>query len=261
MVPNFEDSLITTASAGDVDRMRTLLLAGQESLSEETTQKLLAIATKSCHLHVVNFLLNQYCSVPLNEDIVRGAINTGSIPIFEALLARDPSIINMHFDMRGTPLIVACMGQQTVRYLQFLLEAGADPNQDPDAAIFPLALVAALYTDPSAIDLLLRNGARIEHSGSLAAAARLGNEPMILRLLGRGAQLEADASATGPNISPLHVAVKSGHDSVAKILIQHGADPNAIDASGSTAIEIANQMMLDGKDVTEMLEVLKGEKG
>lgn len=261
MTPKLEDSLITMASAGDVDQMRTLLTAGQESQSEETIQNLLMTAAKSSHLDVINFLLAQYPSVPLNEEIVRAAVNIGSISIFEALLARDPSLINMHFDRRGTPLIVACMGQQAVEYLRFLLEAGADPNQDPDAAAFPLALVAALYTDPAAINLLLQHGARLERSGALAAAARRGNEPMIRYLLDCGACLDADAPAIGTDASPLHIAVRAGHAGVARILLQHGADPNATDANGATTIEVAKQMRLKGKDISEMIEVLGREQG
>ncbi|KAF9874447.1 hypothetical protein CkaCkLH20_08010 [Colletotrichum karsti] len=262
MASSREDSLITLASAGDVNQMRNLLTAAQESPSEETIQRLLTTAAKSSQLDVVSFLLEQYPSVPLDEEIVRAAVNTGSIPIFKALLSRDPSVINMPFDMRGSPLIVACMGQQKVEYLQFLLETGADPNQDPDAASFPLALVAALYSDTAAIDLLLKHGARLERSGALAAAARRGNEPMTRCLLERGARLDADAPAVGPGPSPLHVAVKAGHAGVARILLQQGgADPNAADASGTTAIELAEQMRQQGKDVSEMIEVLGGVQG
>lgn len=262
MTPDLEDSFITVASAGDVDQLRTLLTDGQESPSEEIIQNLLTTAAKSSHLDVVTFLLAQYPSTPLNEEIVRAAVNTGSISIFAALLARDPSLINMHFDKRGTPLTVACMGQQKVEYLRFLLEAGADPNQDPDAAAFPLALVAALYADPALIDLLLQHGARLERSGALAAAAHLGNEPMLRRLLERGAHPDADADAMGNGASPLHVAVSAGHGGVARILLRHGgADPNAADASGTTAIELAKQMRLQGKDMSEMIEVLGGERG
>lgn len=240
--------------------MRTLLTGGQESPSQETIRKLLTTAAKSSHYELVTLLLEHYPSVSMDEEIVRAAVNTGSIPIFTALLARDPSLINMHFDRRGTPLIVACMGQQSVEYLQFLLEAGADPNQDPDAAAFPLALVAALYSNPAAIDLLLHHGASLERSGALAAAARRGNELMLRRLLERGARPESDATVMGTGASPLHVAVRAGHAGIARILLQQGgADPTVADVSGFTAIEAAKQMRLQGKDMSEMMEVLGAE--
>lgn len=251
-----ENALLNLVLAGDVLKMETSIMASQEQPSETTIQHLLIAAVKSSHISVVELLLEQYPSVPLNEEIVRGAVNTGSIPIFEILLARDPSIINMPFDKRGSPLIVACMGRQTTDYLKFLLEAGADPNQDPDAATYPLALVAALYHDPDVIDLLLRHGARLEHSDSLAAAARLGNEPMIRRLLDRGARLDNDGYSPGARISPLHVAVESDRIGVVEILLQHGADPTTTNASGATAIDVARQMKFKGKDMSQMLRTL-----
>ncbi|KAG9573143.1 hypothetical protein KCV01_g18776, partial [Aureobasidium melanogenum] len=241
-----EDTLLNLALAGDIAQMRTLLMASEEQPSEITIQHLLIVAVKRSDIGVVELLLEQYPLVTLNEEIVRGAANTGSIPIFEILLARDPSIINMPFDTRGSPLIVACMGRQTTEYLKFLLEAGADPNQDPDAATYPLALVAALYSDTDAIDLLLRHGARLDHSGSLAAAARLGNEPTIRRLLDRGARLDNDGYSLGALTSPLHVAVEAGRIGVVRVLLQRGADPNTTDASGATAIDVARQMKFKG---------------
>lgn len=122
MAPHLEDSLVAMAAAGEFDQMRTILTAGQKFPSKDTNQNLLTAAAKSCHLDVVTFRLIQYTSVPLNEEIVRAAVNTGSVPTFAALLARHPPLINMQSDKRGTPLIVACMGQQTIEYMRFLLD-------------------------------------------------------------------------------------------------------------------------------------------
>ncbi|KAM0240796.1 hypothetical protein ACHAP5_007831 [Fusarium lateritium] len=246
--------LIALASAGDAERLETVLSDDQESSSEETIQDLLTAAVKSSQPGVVNKLLSKYPSVPLNEQVVRGAVNTGSIRVMEALLARDPSVITMPFDHYGSPLIVACMGRQKYEYLEYLLEAGADPNQYPDAATFPLAIVAALYKDPAVIDLLLSHGARLDGSGALGAAAQLGNEVMTDRLLDRGARPGNDGMGGG---SPLHTAVKRGHSGVVRILLQYGADTKAVDESGSTPLDVAEKMRQEGKDMSEMLDVLE----
>lgn len=98
----------------------------------------------------------------LNEETIRAAVYSGSIDLFATLLSKDPTIINYQFDRRGTPLALACQSQQPVNFLEFLLKQGADPNQDPDVAPFPLASVAAFYSDTSAAALLLEHGAKLE---------------------------------------------------------------------------------------------------
>ncbi|KAJ9420032.1 ankyrin repeat-containing domain protein [Fusarium oxysporum] len=237
MTDTLKDQLIALASTGDANQMRTLLSTTEQPPSQETIQEVLTTAIKNCQFDAVRFLLAKYRSVPVNEEIVRAAVNTGSIPLMQALLTKDPSVINMQFDMRGTPLIVACMGRQHVDFLRFLLEAGADPNQEPDAAAYPLALVAGLYKDTAAIDPTV--------------------EPMMRYLLEKGARPDSDAPSVGTGASPLHVAVKAGHVGVARILMQHGADPRAAESSGTSAIELANQLQQQGKATSEMVEVLE----
>ncbi|KAF5002526.1 hypothetical protein FGRMN_291 [Fusarium graminum] len=246
------DTLIDLASVGDVCELMSIL-SNNQTVSLETIEDLLAIAAKTSQIEVINLLLSLYPSASLNEEIIRGAVNTGSIPIMEALLARDPSAITMPFDHYGSPLIVACMRRQRIEFLRYLLEAGADPNQDPDAASFPLAIAAALYKDSAMIDLLLNHGARLERSGALGAAARLGNEVMMRQLLEHGAQPDTD-DTTGE--SPLHTAARAGHVGIVKILLQYGADPMSVDDTGCTPIGIAQKKTLQGKDVSEMLQVL-----
>ena len=265
MALDLETSLVAICSAGDLDRLKALLPSGCETPSEEIIQDLLNAAARNSKLDVVNFLLEQYPTVRLNEEIVRGSIYTRSIAIFNALLARDPAIINMRFDMRGTPLIVACQSQQDVDYLRTLLEAGADPNIDPDTSIYPIALVASLggYTDAAAIDLLLRHGARPEGTGALAYAAMNGKDAVVLSLLKAGAcpQAEANAAPGGyyATPSPLHAAVIHGHESVVGLLLEYGADPNAVDNKGLTATDHAMQMSRDGKNVSSIIDILENQ--
>jgi len=262
MTLDLETSLAAASSAGDLDQLKALLPSDYKSISEETVQHLLNAAARGDKLDVVKFLLNQYPTVRLNEEIVRGSIYTRSIALFGALLARDPAIINMRFDMRGTPLIVACQSQQDVDYLRTLLEAGADPNMDPDTSTYPLALVASLsgYTDAAAIDVLLEYGAQPKGTGALAYAAMDGKEAMVLSLLKAGARPESEANAAPGGYhatpSPLHAAVIHGHDSVVKLLLQYGADPGATDNKGLTAMDHVKQMDVNGKDMSRMLEIL-----
>jgi hypothetical protein len=251
---------ITVASPEDVDQVKTFL-SKHESPSEKAIKKLLVEAAKSDKLNVVNFILDQYPTVPIEEEPLRAAVNIGSIPITKALLARDPTLINLPFDHRGSALIVACMGRQRVEYLRFLLEAGADPNMDPDCTAYPLVLVSLLYTDDhaAAIDVLLKHGAITKGTGALASAAQEGKEAMVRYLLEGGANPEAeDKIPGGTHTGPaLHGAVRGDHDGVVRLLLQYGADPSATDYSGLTAMEIVKQRELDGKDMSKVLEALE----
>ncbi|KAF4499313.1 ankyrin [Fusarium agapanthi] len=259
MTESLKDQLLALAATGDTNKIKTLFSTSEQRPSKETIQEALTTAVKNYQYDAVRFLLLRSGSAPLNEETVRAGINTGSIPLMQALLNKDPSVINMQFDMRGTPLIVACMGRQHVVFLRFLLEAGADPNQEPDAAAYPLALVAGLYQDTTAIDSLLKYGAKIEHSGALAAAARRGNEIMMQYLLEKGARPESDTTSVGTGASPLRVAVSAGHVGIVRILMQRGADPNAADGTGTSAIELAKQLQQEGKVTVEMVEALEGK--
>lgn len=83
---------------------------------------------------------------------------------------------------------------------------------------------------------------------------------MVLRLLDHGDRTEAAANAKPGGdhdmLSALHAAIEHGHERVVKLLLQHGADPNADEYRGLTALELAKQMEVNGKDVSNMLEPL-----
>lgn len=98
----------------------------------------------------------------MEEEAILAAVYSGSIPLSSAFLSRDPFIINMSFDSRSIPLVVACASRKPVGFLRFLLEKGADPNRGPEDGLpTPIALVAALYEDPTTVDLLLKYDSKL----------------------------------------------------------------------------------------------------
>lgn len=255
-----DDELNAAVSSGDAAELARLLQAA-ELVSDRTVQSLLSKAAWKSNLAIITFLLERYPSTPLEEETVRAAVYSGSIPLFSALMAKDPSIITMQFDKRGTPLIVACHSKQPIDFLRFLLEAGADPNQDPDCTAYPITLVVYLHPDIGVVDLLLHHGARLEQSGAVAAAINRGNESMLRHLLERSAGLERDAIdlAIDPRKGwfPLHVALRKGHVGVLKILLDHGVDVAAADAKGMTVMEMAEEMSNQGQDMSEVIQLLQ----
>ena len=79
---------------------------------------------------------------------------------------------------------------------------------------------------------------------------------MLQRLFDHGARIEDDTTGVPVGSSPLHIAVKAGHLGVVKILLQHGADPTVRDAGGATIFDVLRRMRDDGKDVSQMSEIL-----
>lgn len=259
MAPNVSEPLAEAASAGNVNELETLLYKTQpQPIEQHIIQSLLTIAARESRLQIIDFLLSSYPSVPLHEDTVRMAVYSGSEQLFGALHNKDPSIINIQFDRRGTPLSLACMSRQPPDFLTFLLDLGADPNQDPDTSPFPLASAAAFYNnDVRPASLLLQHGARLAHSGALAAAAWRGNVELVKFLLSEGANQETDQVEVGVSGLAMHIAARKGHVEVVRALAEAGVDLQLKDRDGKTAFEVVEAAKeVDGKDRAQLKRIL-----
>ncbi|KAM0428969.1 hypothetical protein ACHAPT_006773 [Fusarium lateritium] len=261
-------SLGSVATSGDVERLRQLLAADEESPpSEETIHYLLASASWSEKTSVVEFLLTEYPPGTLSEEPIRAAMYSGSMPLVSAFLRADPSILRMEFDRQGSALIAACRSCQRPEFIKFLLEAGADPNQDPGCAYLPALGWAAgwyqkSYPGTEVVDMLLDYGAEIAHSGALRWAARGNWEDVVRRLLERGADHENDPTEyvgyEDKQVLALHEAATRGHIGVVKILLEHGVDVNCKNGNGKTALEEAEEIEgLTGTDLSPTKDLLR----
>jgi len=83
------------------------------------------------------------------------------------------------------------------------------------------------------------------NAGEVADAARSGDVARLSILLGNGEPVDEPGVA-----SPLHFAVLSGHEDAARLLLEHGADPNADSALGTP------MMVAAGRNRTELIELL-----
>ncbi|CAM1508837.1 Fc.00g025760.m01.CDS01 [Cosmosporella sp. VM-42] len=250
--------LVDAAATGSLDILQRLITSEPQPPDEKTIQTLLAAAAWKSQISTVEFLLGKYPPGSIEEEPVRAVVNSRSIPLFSTLLSKYPWIINMQFDKRGTPLIVACLSQQSFDFLNFLLEAGADPNLVPDFLPTPLAFVGAFYHNTQVVDLLLKHGAKIEQSGALPAAASCGNETMVRYLLECGADQDRDRTLDSTTDLAIHAAAGRGRVEVLKILLDHGAHANAKNGSEKTALEVAEEREeKEGTDLSEVKELLR----
>ncbi|KAI4148493.1 MAG: hypothetical protein LQ341_001560 [Variospora aurantia] len=155
-------------------------------------------------------------------------------------------------DVEGnTPLHLSVIGShaEVTEYLVKAVRDGAEPNH-PGLRKWPETLASMLHTAARAnstriFQVLCRNGAGFDHVGShgetvLHVAARNGNLGMIACIPDPAALrgLSDTQESTYGRTALMH-ACAGGFESIVKILILAGADPNIFDAHGWTAKEHA----------------------
>jgi len=130
--------------------------------------------------------------------------------------------------------------QGDLKKMNELLDQGA-PLESKDSFTEPAIAVAAGAGQKAAIDLLLQRGARVDakESAALKAAVNADDAPMIDYLLSRGAKVDptVDSRDTNKKVfeTPLGRAVRDGKLQLAELLLQHGADVNAQQATPMVA--------------------------
>jgi ankyrin repeat protein len=196
------------------------------------------------------------------------AAKYGEVQDVEKIFKQDPGAINRQDDEGMTPLAGAVV-QENVGVVTFLLDHGADPNIPNKNGLTPLehacgrdkanALVLAqlliskgalvnatnvtgftiepldwaVTTDNlDLVNLLLEHGAVIEEH-CLATAADRGDADIAEVLIAHGAN--ANAKDKGGNTA-LHSAAWSGQEDVMKVLLAHGADPDPKCSDGRTPL-------------------------
>jgi len=213
-----------------------------------------------------------------HEQEFIAAIQTGDLEKTRNLLAKDATLASTR-DSGGVSAIMHALYRQRKDMLNLLLSAkptlnifesaslgstqqiseliGGDPalvNGWSDDGFTPLHL-ACFFAKEDAVALLLQHGAQVD----LAArnpmkvmplhSAAAGHNLVIVRLL-----LEHGAPPNAPQQlgwTPLHEAAQQGDAAMLSLLLKHGADPNTKNDAGVTALQLATE-----KGHTEISRVL-----
>ena len=146
-------------------------------------------------------------------------------------------------------------------WAELCLAHGANPNLNlVDDYKSILAAVAELSSVKMAT-LLVANGARVKGSGALVLAAEEGKLDMVQYLLDQGADVDeigienpTDERHEEEVGSALHRAAYRGHEDIARVLLEKGANVELKDMRGRTALDLAHT----GKH--EKLEALLSER-
>jgi len=241
------------AAAGHLDVVRRLADAGGDVIGDGDDHALQVIGwatgwegcDDTVHREIAEFLISRgarhhiYSAMSINDaDEVR------------RIVERDPAQIRRpqsHNEDLRLPLHFA-VHRKLREMIPLLLELGADPlatdasgftpiayatEPDIDTAILqainecigPTLIVAVALHDWAAASMLVeRAPSTVNADGVLHLMAKRGNVAAVKWLLEHGADPNEQWSHWGARLTPLHLAVLSGHVDVARVLLEAGAD-------------------------------------
>lgn len=194
----------------------------------------------------------------------------------------------------ATPILLAAINGSP-RMIRLLLASGADPNARLTRTDDTALMIAARTGIPEAVRVLLDHGAEVDareswgRSTALMWAVAEGHIPVVEMLIEAGADVNArttyiprntgrglafeglpprrrNADETGPmlhaggELTPLLFAAREGHIQAVRLLIEAGADIDAVAADGKDALslsifnghyELASLLIDRGADVNQ----------
>ena len=178
-----------------------------------------------------------------DEDIgslVHVAAESNNIALAEVLVKKNMQL-NIVNKIGISPLKYAAK-RGSERVLRFLLDSKADPNYVGEKlpGFSPLN-IAVQFGQFSCAKVLLDYGADVASRDMVNSAlhsAAMGGHAKIAKHLIKVAGLDVNQRGNG-NKTPLYFSITYGHSSMAKLLILHGADPNAIGYDRETLMHVA----------------------
>lgn len=178
---------------------------------------------------------------PIDEGNIRQAVREENVDRIKALLDEKPERVRQVDCVGNAPLHLA-VAANNLPMVRLLVERGSrldalNGNGRTPAviALFGLHRWWRSEEKPEILELLLKSGAEYR----MLIAATLGDESRVRELLRSDPAL---ANAADPCWRrPLSAAASKGHTGIVRILLEHGADPNAKEAicQGGLALHVA----------------------
>ena len=162
-------------------------------------------------------------------------IETGNGLAIDDLLNGNPSLSKQKTSHDISPLLLACYYNKP-QIVKVLLKHIDELTIHEAAAANLLEQVQAMIEDqPGLLDELSDHGFT-----PLGIATHFGNEDIVRFLLANGADPNIQ-SQNGYNVYPIHTAIGSGFDGIAKMLIEAGAEVNVLQSSRTSPLHLASQ--------------------
>jgi uncharacterized protein len=161
------------------------------------------------------------------------AIRDGDAAAARSLLAADPALAGSRAE-DGLPLVLLALFHQQDAIRDALLAAGPRLGVLELAALGEAELLAEqVAADPQALELRTPDG-----FDALALAAFFGGAETVETLLDLGVDPDGD-DRNRLHVRPLHAAAAAHDRESLRLLLDHGADPNARQQGGFTALHAA----------------------
>lgn len=152
--------------------------------------------------------------------------------------------------------------QEFEETIELLIHNGADPNHYANQKISSLH-VAVITQSERIVRLLLDNGAKVDLAESIGCtplhtlvSSRKGRIDKIIKLL---LEYKADIKAVSFHAdTPLHWAAKTANRWAVQVLLESGANREARNMDGETALDCALARCADGACEGEIIRLLEG---
>ena len=221
------------AAVSDVDGVKRLLNMGTNPNcdAKKVAHLPLLIACFHGHVEIVKLLLASGADVNLTDTLGQSplffAIESGSIDVVGELLESGADVHHLG-KTRFNALMQAC-GQGHLEIVAMLLERGADINGNVPGEPAPLS-IAVMKGHTAVVKMLLERGAETEGSGprsvlALTKACIKGDLEMTRLLLEYG----ANPSPKDFLVSPLWAAACNGHLAIVDELLRHDVNIDVVD--------------------------------
>lgn len=224
------------------------LLSAQTVLAEKIDHHIDELI-KGMEQRAANSTGAQITSQPSNDSLLTPTTDDEGKEIrrIQAMIQNSPDLINGPGE--GESPLFAAAGAGRLRVATFLLDSGANVNKASSGRT-PLHY-AVQFGHKAMVELLLQHGADVNAKDgtggtALHGAAQAGFLSIAEVLLKYKADLNARNSKMNGEVSPLHLAARSGHAALVGFLLASGDDANRRDAAGQTPLHLVAALGRDG---------------
>ncbi|MBF0353534.1 MAG: ankyrin repeat domain-containing protein [SAR324 cluster bacterium] len=232
----WNSALLEAASRGDLEEIKKWIWIadinarqrGVLCLGPQMGNTPLTYAVREGHFEVVRYLLEKGADT-LNALEIAITESRRDIRIVELLIRHPQTQVRLHDTMYGWPRRVL---QQSIAYhypeaLRLLLEESLNPHPEPDCHEYSPLMIASAEGEVASVTILLEYGVDVTHACSIHY----------------GPPLDSAIAAHGARdyYSSEH-RTRTKRLEIAKILIEHGADVNAMIRNGFNLLYHAEPM-------------------